>query len=92
MADNGKWAEEQTAALIEAGLNPLDAQQAVQWVLDNAPGAIAPGEWIPTGGDLYEAPDSAEAVHDSRSAWYAADAVPGKFKRLLDAREDAADA
>lgn len=93
-AKHKKWADGQVATLIELGVDLADAQRSVKWVLDNMPGDADPNTWIPTAEQLYQDPSTAESIQDARTAWYASDAVPAKYKRLLDAgtEEDTKDA
>jgi hypothetical protein len=81
-----KWADLQIAALLEIGVDATDAQRSVKWTLDNLPTGEDPNTWIPDGHDNTDVSSSA-IIHDARVAWYANDAVPARFKRLLDARQ-----
>lgn len=87
-SEHQAWAESQIAALIELGINPLDAQKSVDWVLEHLPPDADPATHIFDAAELYEEPDTPENVHDSRADWYAADHIPPKYKRLLDAQEE----
>lgn len=87
-AKHRKWADLQIAALLDLGIDLADAQRSVQWVLDRMPEDADPDTWIPDADLLYSEPSSPEAIQDARAAWYASDGVQGKYKRLLDAREE----
>jgi hypothetical protein len=93
MATDGhqKWADRQIATLLDLGIDLADAQRSVQFVLDNMPQDADPDTWIPPAEMLEHDPSSPESVQDARAAWYASDGVPGRYKRLLDAREEKAD-
>lgn len=87
-ARHKRWADRQLAALLDLGVDLPDAQRSVQWVLDIMPDDADPDTWIPTPEQLERDPVAPESVQDARTAWYASDGVPGRFKRLLDAREE----
>ena len=82
-----KWADRQLAALLDLGIDLADAQRSVRWALDHLPEGADPDTWIPPDELLERDPSTPESVQDARTAWYASDAVPPKYKRLLDARE-----
>jgi len=82
-----KWADRQIAALLDLGIDLADAQASVQWALDHLPEGADPDTWIPPAERLERDPAAPESVQDARTAWYASDSVPAKYKRLLDARE-----
>ena len=81
------WAESQIAAMVEISIDLPEAQRSVKWVLDHLPAGADPATWIPTADDLSADVTPADIV-DARADWYASDAVPPKYKRLLDAVED----
>jgi hypothetical protein len=87
-AKHKQWADRQIAELVGMGVDLADAQRSVKWVLDTMPEEADPNTWIPAAAQLERDPATAESVQDARTAWYASDAVPGKFKRLLDAGEE----
>lgn len=86
--DAHKWIDKQTKALIDAGVNPVDAQRSAKWAIDTMPAGADPDTWIPTVLDIAENPDDPAVVQDTRVAWYADESVPAKFKRLLDAHTE----
>ena len=81
------WAEQQKSALIDAGVNPLDAERAVQWVVDNLPSGEDPDTWIPAQRVVTDAVTAAEqeSISDAKASWYADDSVPQRQRMLLDA-------
>lgn len=81
------WAESQIAALVEIGVDLIEAQRSVKWVLDNLPSGENPATWIPTAEQMQSSITDAD-IQDARADWYAQDNVPPKFNRLLDAVED----
>lgn len=81
-----QWADEQIATLIDLGINPIDAQKSVQWVLDNLPYDADPATYIFPADMLWQEPSA--LVDDSAAAWMSSDSVPNRFKRLLQAREE----
>lgn len=79
------WSEQQIAALIETGVDPVDAQATINRILAALPEGGNPSTWIAP------VPDSTVTqsdVDDARADWYAKDEIPSRFKRLLDAAED----
>lgn len=86
--DLQKWAEREIQALIDVGQNPHDAEAIVKRILDRLPPGADPETWIPGTADLQENANITDAdVLDARADWYAADDVPNRFKRLLDAKD-----
>lgn len=80
--DLAKWAEQEIAALISIGTNPVDAQHTVDWVLANLPQGADPRTWIPTAADLARTELSdKEAASDAKAVWM--ERKPKKIKRLL---------
>lgn len=79
------WSEQQIKALQAIGIDALDAQRTVKWVLDHLPPNADPNTWVPTLAQLDEPVDSEATLTDARADWYAAQAIPSKFKRILDA-------
>jgi hypothetical protein len=88
-AKHRRWADGQVTALVELGVDLADAQRSVKWVLDTMPDDADPATWLPTAAQLERNPATAESVQDARAAWYASEAVGARFKRLLDAGEEA---
>lgn len=80
--DNHKWAEREINALIDAGVNPLDAQRSVSWTLNHMPPNADPATWIPAASDL-DTPLDKAAVQDAAAAYF--QRAPVKYKRLLSA-------
>jgi len=81
-----KWAESQIQALISIGFDAIEAERSVNWVLNHLPPGADPRTYVFPAETLYEPLDEI-AISDARTAYYANDAIPPKFKRLLDARE-----
>lgn len=81
------WAEQQIAALVEIGVDLIEAQRSVKWILENLPDGENPATWIPTAEQMWSEITQSD-IDDARADWYASDAVPSKYKRLLDAVED----
>lgn len=79
-----KWADGQIAALIDCGIDPADAQATVSRVLAQLPEGADPATWLPPVPEGVTQAD----IDDARADWYASEAVPPKFKRLLDAGRD----
>jgi len=80
------WAEGQIKALVEIGVDGLEAQNTVKRVLAQLPEGADPNTWIP-GVETEEIEITESDIDDARADWWASDAVPSKFKRLLDATE-----
>lgn len=84
------WAEAQVNTLVSLGIAPIDATRTVQAALALMPPDADPYTWIPSADDMAREPVDSDAVlADARAAWYASDAVPPTYKRLLDATVDA---
>ncbi len=81
-----QWAERQKKALIELGVDPIEAQRSVEWVVAHVPEDEDPATWVPQGRELEVNLTAQGTIQDARTAWYISDAVPPKFKRLLDAK------
>lgn len=88
MPDHRKWEDEQIAVLTDIGIDLAEAQRSVNWVLDNLPEGEDPATWVPPAHVL-DTPLNNAAIQDARVDWYAKDSVSPRFKRLLDAAEDA---
>lgn len=82
------WAESQIAALIELGVNAVDAQKTTDWVLVHIPLGENPATYIFPAEMLWEEPSSQAAIDDAAAAWMASDSVPNRFKRLLHAKQE----
>jgi len=80
-----KWAESQIQALISIGIDAIEAERSVNWVLQHLPPGADPHTYVFPAEVLYEPLDEA-AISDARQDWYSADEIPKKYKRLLDAR------
>jgi hypothetical protein len=80
-----KWAENQIQALIRIGYDASEAERSVNWVLMHLPPGADPRTYVFPAETLSEPLDSA-AVEGARIAWYTNDAIPNRYKRLLDAR------
>ena len=88
MTDRDKWAEDQMADLIEAGTDPLDAEKVVAAALAAIPMGEDPATYTQTPmAAARDAEITGEDIADARADWYASDAVPQRYKRLLDAKE-----
>lgn len=85
-SEHQMWAESQISALIELGINPIDAQKSVDWVLDNLPHGEDPATYVFPAHALWQEPASREAIDDAAADWIAKDSVPARFKRILHAR------
>ena len=88
MTDRNRWAEDQIADLIEAGTDPLDAEKIVGAALAAIPMGEDPATYVQTpmaaarDGEITQAD-----IDDAHADWYTLDAVPQRYKRILDARE-----
>jgi hypothetical protein len=80
-----KWAESQIQELIKIGFDAIEAERSVNWVIMHLPPGADPTTYIFPAEVLNEPLDQ-KAVDDARADWYASEAVPNKYKRLLDAR------
>lgn len=79
------WAEAQVQALLEAGVDRMDAERIVAWVEKNHGGDMAteplPAEVVERLSEVTDAD-----VQDAAADWMASDGVPNRYKRLLHAR------
>lgn len=80
-----KWAEKQIQALITIGLDAIEAERSVTWVLQHLPPGADPTTYVFPAEVLNEPLDE-KAINDARADWYSSDSVPAKYKRLLDAK------
>ena len=82
-----KWAEKQLQTLVEeVGLDLVDAEAIVAQVLSAAPEGADLEAWMPApGGEGMGSEITKDDIQRARAAWYADDAIPPAFKRLLDA-------
>lgn len=73
--------------MIDAGVNPLDAEAAVQWVIDNLPAGEDPDTWLPARQVVIDAVRSAknDALVDAKAYWYSSD-TPARFNGILNAQ------
>lgn len=82
------WAEKQIKALIELGDDPLDAERFVRLALARTPEGVSPDEYLPIMTQAaFWAAVTQQDIQDARADWYASDAIPPRYKRLLDAKE-----
>lgn len=81
-----KWAEKQIQALITIGLDAIEAERSVTWVLNHLPPGADPTTYV-FPADVLNEPLDEKAVTDARQDWYSSTAVSNRYKRLLDARE-----
>ena len=80
---NQDWAEKQIAALVAVGVDLQVAQATIKRILDRLPEGEDPGTYEPIDSDSVQITPA--DIVAARAAWYAADNVPPKYKRLLDA-------
>lgn len=85
MADYSKWANRQIAVAIELGVNPLDATRAVNEFLAMLPPGADPDTYIVPARALEQPLPTEQILADLRADWYGDEAIPARFKRLLDA-------
>lgn len=85
LAELERWASKQVAALIDAGVNALDAHNAVNRALAKLPPGADPNTYVPRDVP-FEDLSSKAVLDDLRAAWYGDEDVPSRFKRILDAK------
>ncbi|WP_347264664.1 hypothetical protein [Nitrobacter sp.] len=80
------WSEAQVQALLEAGVDRVDAERIVTWVEKNHGGDV---ERDPLPEDLTDrmAEVSEADALDAAADWMASPAIPNRYKRLLHARK-----
>lgn len=83
--DLERWANQQVAAAVAIGVNPIDAAKAAKWVIDHLPAGADPNTYIFSAADLTEDITSPEVLQDARADWYAK--TDPRYARLLDASE-----
>ena len=81
-----RWAEAQTQELIRIGIDAIEAERSVKWVLEHLPPGADPEPSLLPAETLNEPLDE-KAIADARIDWFASAAIPNKFKRLLDATQ-----
>lgn len=86
MADHSKWATAQVSELITIGVNPVDAQASVNWVLRHLPLDADPATYVFPASALIDDLSNRESVADARIDWFANEDIAPKYKRLLDAK------
>lgn len=81
------WIKAQVEALIDLGDDPREAEGFVRGAMALLPPWADPATDLPnpTAAARAAALD-APALFDARVEWYASDAIPARFRRLLDAR------
>ncbi len=84
--EHAAWAESQTQALVDLGVNILDATKRIDWILANLPPNENPATYIFPAHVLYQ--DPAGEQQDSAAAFIASDDIPNSKKRILGARAE----
>ena len=86
--DRDRWAEDQMADLVGGGADPLDAEKVVAAALAAIPAGEDPATYVQTPVAAAADAEITQAdIDDAHADWYTLDAVPQRYKRLLDARE-----
>ena len=89
MADElAKWAEKQTQALFDAGVDGFDAEATMKRVLAQAPQDADMATWVPVPSGGVEITEA--VIDDGRAEFYVV--APARMARLLDAAEVLPDA
>lgn len=82
-----EWTRRQVEALIDLGDDPREAEEYVRATLEMLSPWADPETEVPDPTAVARAAALDDrATFDARVEWYAADWVPPKYKRLLDAR------
>lgn len=79
----------QVATLTKLGIAAADIEHAISFVDAHMPADADPATWIPSAADLSDDLSMEAAVVDARAARYVDKRTPRRFRRLLDAREEA---
>lgn len=79
------WAEAQVQALLETGVNQIDAERTVAWIEKNHGGNVERDPLPEALTDRMAEVTEADAL-DAAADWMASPAVPNRYKRLLHAR------
>lgn len=80
------WAEQQKIVLVSLGVNPVDAEIVVRWLVDNLPPLQNPDTWIVPArlfAQLRVGDDT--LLREIVSAWMADETVEERHRRLLTA-------
>lgn len=85
-AELERWASRQIAALIDAGVNAIDAHNQVTRFLAKLPVGADPATFVPHDTPNSEDLTSRAVQDDLRAWWYSEDSVEARFKRILDAK------
>lgn len=87
-----RWYKRQAAVLLALGDDLADVEAVLAKTLAWLPPGADPKEFVPDQTQLERAnPVGEKAIADARTTWYAADWVPARMKRLLDARPELAE-
>ncbi len=86
--NRAKWAEKQIAVLIDMGDDVMDAEKFVNDALVTVPEGEDPETYVePPELAMQRAEIGKDDIDDARASWYADEAIPQRYKRLLDAKE-----
>lgn len=87
MPDHSRWMNQQIAAAVAIGINPLDAMSAAKAFLALLPAGADPNTYIVPAERLEQDITSEANQQDAMVAWVARDDIPTRYKLLLAARE-----
>ena len=88
MSDRSRWAESQITVLIDMGDDAMDAEKFVNDALATIPEGEDPATYVePPELAMQRAEIGKDDIDDARAEWYADEAIPQRYKRLLDAKE-----
>lgn len=87
MSDHSKWLNDQVAAAVAIGINPLDAISAAKAFLALLPAGADPYTYIVPAERLEQDITSEAIQQDAMVAWVAREDVPSQWKLILAAGE-----
>ena len=85
MPNHDRWASEQIAIAVAAGVTLANAQETVNWILANLPYGADLATWVFPPVQLEQQLNQASIVQDARRDWYGKANVSATYKRILDA-------
>lgn len=80
-----KWAEGQISELLKLGIDAIESQRSINWILRHLPPGADPRTYV-FPADMLNEPLDEKAIADARTDWYSSDAIQAKYKRILDAK------
>lgn len=87
MTDHSRWMNQQIAAAVAIGINPLDAMSAAKAFLALLPAGADPNTYIVPAQALEQDITSEAIQQDALAAWVAREDIASQWKLILAAGE-----